>query len=88
VTVELLGAAAAELGDLREQVVFLGGATIGLWFTDPAVREPRVTYDVDVVAEVTTLGAYAQFQEELRRHGFVEDVESESPSATATARAA
>jgi nucleotidyltransferase AbiEii toxin of type IV toxin-antitoxin system len=76
VTVELLEAAAAELGDLREQVVFLGGATVGLWFTDPAARGPRATYDVDVVADVTTLGAYAQFQEELRRHGFVEDVES------------
>jgi Nucleotidyl transferase AbiEii toxin, Type IV TA system len=76
VTVELLEAATAALGHLSEKVVFLGGATVGLWFTDPAARRPRVTYDVDVVAEVTTLGAYAQFQEELRRHGFVEDIES------------
>jgi hypothetical protein len=76
VTVDLLEAAAAELGELRDKVVFLGGATIGLWFTDPAARGPRVTYDVDVVAEVTTLGAYAQFQEELRRRGFAEDIES------------
>jgi hypothetical protein len=76
VTVELLEAAAAELGDLREQVVFLGGATVGLWLTDPGARAPRVTYDVDVVAEVTTLGAYAQFQEDLRRRGFREDTES------------
>lgn len=76
-TIELLEAAAAELGDLRQKVVFLGGATVGLWFTDPAARGPRVTYDVDVVAEVTTLGAYAQFQEELRRRGFAEDIESE-----------
>jgi hypothetical protein len=76
VTVELLETAAAELGDLRDEVVFLGGATVGLWFTDPAARGARVTYDVDVVAEVTTLAAYAQFQEDLRRQGFVEDIES------------
>jgi Nucleotidyl transferase AbiEii toxin, Type IV TA system len=76
VTVELLETAAAALGDLREKVVFLGGATVGLWITDPSARAPRVTYDVDVVAEVTTLGAYAQFQENLRRYGFAEDAES------------
>jgi hypothetical protein len=52
VTVDLLEAAAAALGDLRGQVVFLCGATVGLWITDPAARAPRVTYDVDVVAEV------------------------------------
>ena len=75
-TVELIEVAAAHLGDLRARVMFLGGATVGLWFTDPAARGPRATYDVDVVAEVTTLGAYAQFQEDLRRHGFVEDMES------------
>jgi len=76
VTIALLEAAAAELGHLCEQVVFLGGATVGLWFSDPAARAPRVTYDVDVVSEVSTLAGYARFQEELRERGFVEDIES------------
>jgi hypothetical protein len=75
-SVALLEAAGAALGDLRERVVFLGGATIALWMSDPAARPPRVTYDVDVVAEVVTLAAYAAFQAELRAHGFSEDVES------------
>lgn len=75
-TVTLLEAAASELGDLRPLVVFLGGATVGLWFTDPAARAPRATLDVDVVADVTTLTAYTRFQEDLRRHGFAEDIES------------
>jgi predicted nucleotidyltransferase len=74
-SVELLEAA-AEFGDLLERVVFLGGATIGLWITDPTARAPRVTYDVDVVAEVVTLGAYEAFQTDLRRQGFREDVDS------------
>jgi predicted nucleotidyltransferase len=72
----LLEVAAAALGDLVGRVVFLGGATIGLWITDPAARTPRVTYDVDVVAEVGTLGAYEEFQAELRQRGFREDVAS------------
>jgi hypothetical protein len=53
-----------------------GGATIGLWITDPTARAPRVTYDVDVVAEVVTLRAYEAFQNDLRRQGFREDVDS------------
>jgi hypothetical protein len=35
-----------------------------------------VTYDVDVVAEVVTLGAYEAFQDDLRGQGFREDVAS------------
>ncbi len=69
----MLEAAAVEFGELLARVVFLGGATIGLWITDAAARAPRVTYDVDVVAEVTTLGRYEAFQAELRERGFRED---------------
>lgn len=76
-SVALLEPAADALGDLREEVVFLGGATIALWLTDPAARVPRVTYDVDVVAvQVTTLGAYEAFQARLRALTFAEDVDS------------
>jgi hypothetical protein len=66
VSTEQLEIAAAALGELRERVVFLGGATIELWITDPAARAPRVTDDVDVVAEVLTLSSYAAFQADLR----------------------
>ena len=46
-----------------------------LWITDLAARAPRVTYDVDVVAEVVTLAGYEAFQADLRAIGFAEDVE-------------
>jgi hypothetical protein len=77
VSFALLEPAADALGELRESVVFLGGATIALWLTDPAARAPRVTYDVDVIAvEVTTLSRYESFQQRLRALDFSEDVES------------
>jgi hypothetical protein len=38
------------------------GATMALWISDPAARQPRVTYDVDVVAKVVTLAVHAAFQ--------------------------
>lgn len=73
--VDLLEVAALALGDLRVRVAFLGGAAIALWMTDPASRRPRITYDVDVVAEVVSLAEYEAFQGGLREQGFSEDVE-------------
>lgn len=39
-TVALLERAAAALGPLVDDVVFVGGATLGVWITDPAAPEP------------------------------------------------
>lgn len=40
---------AEALGDLREQVVFVGGAVAGLLITDPLADSVRATRDVDAV---------------------------------------
>ncbi len=42
------------LGPLRERLVLVGGCAAGLLFTDPAAAPARVTYDVDLLAEVTS----------------------------------
>ena len=68
-SIALLERAASALDDLLKEVVFLGGATIGLWITDPAAPEPRPTKDVDVIVEVTSRGRFAEFEERLRAHG-------------------
>lgn len=57
-TVELLELAAATLADLLAQVVFVGGATVTLWITDPGAPPPRPTKDVDVIVEITTRGDF------------------------------
>ena len=75
-SVELLELAAAALGELLDEVVFVGGATVGLWITDPAAPAPRPTIDVDVIVEVSSRGRFHEFEERLRRHGFREDVDS------------
>lgn len=74
-SIELLEEAAAALGDLRDDVVFLGGATITLWITDPAAQPPRLTTDVDVVVEVTSWLDFERFQDRLRTR-FREDADS------------
>ena len=40
-------AAANRLGELRDDMVFIGGCATGLLITDPAAPEVRATIDVD-----------------------------------------
>lgn len=75
-SIELLERAAEALEPVLSDVVFLGGASIALWITDPAAPAPRPTKDVDVVVEVTSRAAFHAFEERLRLLGFNEDQES------------
>lgn len=69
-SVTMIRHVAEHLGDLREQVVFLGGAVTGLLLTDPAAPEARFTEDVDVVISVGSYPEYARLEDVLRRRGF------------------
>jgi predicted nucleotidyltransferase len=70
---------AEALGELKDEVVFVGGAVVDLFITDPAAPRPRFTQDVDVVVEVTTYGAWAEVGERLRALGFREDRREGAP---------
>jgi predicted nucleotidyltransferase len=63
------------LGDLRDQVVFVGGATVSLYADSRAV-EVRPTDDIDVVIELWAYKDYAAIEERLRAKGFQHDQES------------
>jgi hypothetical protein len=55
---------------LRDELVFIGGVVTGLLVTDPAAGEPRVTLDVDAIAEILSYAEYAAFGDRLRNLGF------------------
>ena len=74
-SIDLLERGAAALGDLVDEVVFVGGATVALWITDPAAPPPRPTKDVDVIVEVVTRSGYYAFEDRLRAAGFRNDEE-------------
>ena len=76
---ERLGLVAEALGDLRSRVVFVGGAVLELYATDPAAPEPRPTLDVDCIVEVSTRLAYSKLEEDLRRKGFRNDRSEGAP---------
>ncbi|MHB8491733.1 MAG: hypothetical protein ACYDA6_05910 [Solirubrobacteraceae bacterium] len=76
-SIELLELAAQALEPVLADVVFLGGATIELWITDPGAPPPLPTKDVDVVlVETTTRSAFYSFEERLRSLRFEEDREA------------
>lgn len=74
--VELIAEA---LGTLRERLVLVGGCATGLLFTDPAAAPARVTYDVDLLAEVAALVDYHQLEKEFSRLGFTRDMAADAP---------
>lgn len=67
------------LGPLLGELVFVGGAVTGLLITDSAAGEPRVTIDVDAIAEILSYAEYAAFGERLRSLGFSEDTTEDAP---------
>ncbi len=75
-SIGLLEQAADAVGPLCEEVIFLGGACIALWITDPGAPAPRPTKDVDVVVEVASRLGYERFSERMRAQGFAEDSSS------------
>ncbi len=75
-SLELLDLAAQALGPLVEEVVFVGGASIELWISDPAAPPTRATDDVDVISAVNTRAGYYRLAERLRARGFTEASDS------------
>jgi len=72
-----ISAVAQILQSLQQTYVFVGGATVSLYASEPVIAENiRPTDDVDVVIELATYAGYAQIDERLRDIGFVNDIES------------
>lgn len=76
---EAIADVAELLGALREDVVFVGGATVPLLVTDAAASPDRATDDVDVVVEATSPVTYYALAEKLRARGFSEDLRDDPP---------
>lgn len=71
--------AAAQLGAIRDEVVFVGGAVRGLLVTDTGASGVRPTDDVDVIVEATTLANYQALESRLRKQGFKNDHREGAP---------
>jgi predicted nucleotidyltransferase len=75
----MLGTVAQGLQNLQEKVVFVGGATIDLFITDPAAPGTRTTIDVDCVVELARRVEFYALEDELRALGFKHPTEENPP---------
>lgn len=75
----MLAIVAGGLQGLKDEVVFVGGATVDLLITDPAATGTRETDDVDCVIELVGRAKYYALEERLRALGFRNPLDEESP---------
>ncbi|MGC9195391.1 MAG: hypothetical protein ACP5IL_08050 [Syntrophobacteraceae bacterium] len=78
-TLEMVKTVARGFGDLKDRVVFLGGAATSLLITDPALPHIRTTFDVDVIVEVVSRMEYYRLEDALRERGFTQRIDSQHP---------
>lgn len=66
----MLEIVARKLGELNNQVVYVGGCATALLINDPLSVDVRTTLDVDCIIDVISLMEYHKFEEKLRKKGF------------------
>ena len=67
------------LGDLKDEIVFVGGAVAELYADDPASSDIRPTQDVDCTIESRTYREHTELEAELRTKGFANDMSQGAP---------
>jgi predicted nucleotidyltransferase len=70
---------AAALGELREQLVLVGGCAASLLIDAPTAPAPRVTFDVDLIAQATALRDYHALERQFSQCGFTRDLSPDAP---------
>jgi predicted nucleotidyltransferase len=66
---------ALALGEVNDQVVYVGGAVVSLYIDDPAADDVRPTKDIDISLSLATLGELESMRELLTTKGFTQTAE-------------
>lgn len=77
--ISMLQTVANGLGDLKEDMVFVGGAVAELYASNPDLSDIRPTLDVDCVIELRSKTAHAKLEGDLRALGFANDTSKGAP---------
>jgi len=70
---------AQALGDICQEVVFVGGSVTDMYVDTKVAPEIRPTDDVDCIVEITTRKNYYDLEERLRSKGFTNDQNENAP---------
>lgn len=77
--IKMLQTVANGLGNLKDDMVFVGGAVAELYASNPTLSDIRPTLDVDCVVELRSRIAHAKLEEDLRAIGFAHDTTQGAP---------
>ncbi len=73
ISISAVAQVAAALKNLKEKMVFVGGAVLSLYTDDPAVDEVRPTDDIDMTINIVNLSQWEKLQDDLIMLGFHPD---------------
>jgi Uncharacterized protein conserved in bacteria len=79
VGIDQIQAVAESLQDLRDQVVFVGGAITALLVDSVAAHGARRTEDIDFVIDLNIIGEFREFEHRMRALGFRHDQSFNAP---------
>ncbi|WP_228851458.1 nucleotidyl transferase AbiEii/AbiGii toxin family protein [Aegicerativicinus sediminis] len=66
---------AAALGDLNDEVVYVGGAMVSLYIDDPAAEDIRPTKDIDLTFQLASFAKLEELREALVARGFTQNAD-------------
>ena len=78
INLALVAQVAEGLKELREKMVFIGGAVVSLYTDDPAADEIRPTTDIDMTINLANYAEWAKMQERLAELEFYPDPQGQS----------
>ncbi|MFO8000703.1 MAG: nucleotidyl transferase AbiEii/AbiGii toxin family protein [Marinilabilia sp.] len=70
INIAVVAEVAEALRELKDQMVFVGGAVVSLYVDDPAADEIRPTQDIDMTLNIVNLTHWQEVQEKLAHLGF------------------
>ncbi|REE78836.1 hypothetical protein BX611_2971 [Lutibacter oceani] len=73
INISLVAQVAEALKELKDQMIFVGGAVISLYTDDPAADEIRPTGDIDMTINLLNFAEWTKMQERLADLGFSPD---------------
>lgn len=68
-SIDAIKTVARALRDLNEQVIYVGGAVVGLYANDPGAPEVRPTKDVDIVLEIASVLELEELRQKMAERG-------------------
>lgn len=69
INIKVIEKVAAALGELNEQVIYVGGAIVSFYITDLGADQPRPTKDIDISVQISTYAEMDRLRELLATKG-------------------